>query len=88
VACTRADVQAGFHVIGDAAADALLTGLAAAARQVDSGRLVAGAPASYAVWDGAGPLDGHPDTPRCLRTVHKGVTLFDALMDGVARFPP
>jgi predicted amidohydrolase YtcJ len=212
VACTRAGVQAGFHVIGDAAADALLAGLAAAARQVDlrgrahrvehlemvdpgqaaalaalgvvasvqpvfdafwggpdalyaarlgprraapmnpfaalravgvmlafgsdspvtpidpwaavraaaehrtpasrispeaallahtvggyraagdstptAGRLVAGASASYAVWDGAGPLDGHPDTPRCLRTVHKGVTLFDALVDGVAKSPP
>jgi len=212
VACTRTGVQAGFHVIGDAAADALLTGLAAAARQVDirgrahrvehlemvdpeqagalanlgivasvqpvfdafwggpdglyaarlgpqraapmnpfaalraagvtlalgsdspvtpvdpwaavraaaehrtpgsrispdaallahtvggyraagdpsptAGRLVPGAPASYAVWDGAGPLDGQPVNPRCLRTVHKGVTLFDALLDGVAQFPP
>ena len=53
-----------------------------------AGRLVPGAPASYAVWDGAGPLDGQPVNPRCLRTVHKGVTLFDALLDGVAQFPP
>jgi predicted amidohydrolase YtcJ len=30
-----------------------------------AGRLVAGAPASYAVWDGAGPLDGGADAPRC-----------------------
>lgn len=31
VACTRAGMQAGFHVIGDAATDAVVTGLAAAA---------------------------------------------------------
>lgn len=43
-----------------------------------AGRLVVGAPASYAVWDGAGPLDGAA-TPRCLRTVHRGRLLHESL---------
>jgi predicted amidohydrolase YtcJ len=47
---------------------------AAGDRSATAGRLVPGAPASYAVWDGAGPLDGGP-TPRCLLTVHRGRTL-------------
>lgn len=34
VACTRAGVQAGFHVIGDAALDTVLAGFAAAAAEV------------------------------------------------------
>ncbi len=34
VACTRVGVQGGFHVIGDAAADALVEGLLAAEREV------------------------------------------------------
>lgn len=34
VACTRAGLQAGFHVIGDAAADTVLAGLRQAARTV------------------------------------------------------
>ncbi|MFC4947772.1 amidohydrolase [Pseudonocardia sp. GCM10023141] len=42
-----------------------------------AGRLVAGAPASYAIWDGGGPLTGAPGAPRCLRTVHRGRTLHD-----------
>ncbi|OLT23869.1 hypothetical protein BJF78_31410 [Pseudonocardia sp. CNS-139] len=42
-----------------------------------AGRLVAGAPATYAVWDGPGPLDGGPP-PRCLRTVHRGAVLHAA----------
>ena len=36
-ACTAAGVQAGFHVIGDAAVDALLAGLAAAAATTSAG---------------------------------------------------
>jgi predicted amidohydrolase YtcJ len=44
-----------------------------------AGRLVAGAPASYAVWDGSGPLAGEAGTPRCLRTVHRGDVLHDVL---------
>jgi predicted amidohydrolase YtcJ len=40
-----------------------------------AGRLQPGAPASYAVWDGAGPLDGSGRVPHCLRTVHRGVVL-------------
>jgi predicted amidohydrolase YtcJ len=52
---------------------------AAGDRSPLAGRLVPGAPASYAVWDGAGPLDGGPATPRCLRTVHRGGVLHDAL---------
>ncbi|HEY0814699.1 MAG TPA: amidohydrolase family protein [Pseudonocardia sp.] len=36
-ACTLAGVQAGFHVIGDAAADALVQGLALAAAQTSPG---------------------------------------------------
>lgn len=47
---------------------------AAGDRSATAGRLVVGAPASYAVWDGAGPLDGGP-TPRCLATVHRGAAL-------------
>ncbi|WP_214365294.1 amidohydrolase [Pseudonocardia sp. H11422] len=43
-----------------------------------AGRLVAGAPASYTVWDGVGPLDGVTATARCLRTVHRGRVLFEA----------
>ncbi|HXV94608.1 MAG TPA: amidohydrolase family protein, partial [Pseudonocardia sp.] len=52
---------------------------AAGDRSPTAGRLVAGAVASYAVWDGAGPLDGDPGAPRCLRTVHRGEVLHDAL---------
>lgn len=39
VACTRAGLQAGFHVIGDAAVDAAVEGLACAAEVVGEGRL-------------------------------------------------
>ncbi len=45
---------------------------AAGDRSPLAGRLVVGAPASYAVWD----LGGEP---RCLRTVHGGRVLYDAL---------
>jgi predicted amidohydrolase YtcJ len=51
---------------------------AAGDRSPLAGRLVAGAPASYAIWDGAGVLDGSAD-PRCLQTVHHGRVLFDGL---------
>jgi predicted amidohydrolase YtcJ len=51
---------------------------AAGDRSPQAGRLTAGAPASYALWDGAGPLSGAPD-PRCLRTVHRGAVLHDTL---------
>jgi predicted amidohydrolase YtcJ len=44
-----------------------------------AGRLVPGAVASYAVWDGAGPLGGQPGTPTCLRTVHRGRLIHDVL---------
>jgi predicted amidohydrolase YtcJ len=44
-----------------------------------AGRLVAGAPATYAIWDGPGPLDGAPGDPRCLRTVDLGAVLHDTL---------
>jgi predicted amidohydrolase YtcJ len=52
---------------------------AAGDRSPLAGRLLPGAPASYAIWDGAGPLDGAPDTPTCLRTVHRGELLHDIL---------
>jgi hypothetical protein len=39
VACTAADVQAGFHVIGDAATDAVVAGLVGAAEQVGEAAL-------------------------------------------------
>jgi predicted amidohydrolase YtcJ len=52
---------------------------AAGDRSPLAGRLLAGAPASYAIWDGAGPLDGAIGSPRCLRTVHRGTVLHDAL---------
>jgi len=41
VACTRAGVQAGFHVIGDAAVTAMVAGFAAAQRVVGRAALVA-----------------------------------------------
>ncbi|HVL83498.1 MAG TPA: amidohydrolase family protein [Pseudonocardia sp.] len=44
-----------------------------------AGRLLRGAAASYAVWDGGGVLDGEPDDPACLRTVHRGEVLHDLL---------
>lgn len=47
-----------------------------------AGRLVPGAPASYAVWDGAGVLDGDPHGPRCLRTVVRGRVLHDVGVHG------
>jgi len=52
---------------------------AAGDRSPLAGRLLPGAVASYAVWDGAGPLDGDARDPRCLRTVHRGELLHDAL---------
>lgn len=52
---------------------------AAGERSGLAGRLLPGAPASYAIWDGAGPLDGSARNPRCLRTVHRGEVLHDAL---------
>jgi predicted amidohydrolase YtcJ len=45
---------------------------AAGNRSPLAGRLVVGAAASYALWDGAGALDGSAEDPRCLRTVHRG----------------
>jgi predicted amidohydrolase YtcJ len=73
-AALHAHTVGGYRAAGDPAPTA--------------GRLVAGASASYAVWDGAGPLDGQPDNPRCLRTVHKGATLFDAVPDLVEESAP
>jgi predicted amidohydrolase YtcJ len=52
---------------------------AAGDRSPLAGRLLPGAPASYAIWDGAGPLDGASANPRCLRTVHRGTVLHDVL---------
>jgi predicted amidohydrolase YtcJ len=52
---------------------------AAGHRSPLAGRLVVGAPASYAVWDGASPLDDAAPPPRCLRTVHRGTVLHDVL---------
>ncbi len=52
---------------------------AAGDRSPLAGRLLPGAQAGYAIWDGAGPLDGSPGSPRCLRTVHRGTVLHDAL---------
>lgn len=51
---------------------------AAGDRSPLAGRLVVGAPASYAVWDGGGILDGAATDPRCLRTVHRGRVLHGA----------
>jgi predicted amidohydrolase YtcJ len=51
---------------------------AAGDRSPLAGRLLPGAPASYAIWDGAGPLDGTAN-PRCLRLVHRGEVLHDVL---------
>jgi len=52
---------------------------AAGDRSPLAGRLLPGAPASFAIWDGAGPLEGGPADPRCLRLVHRGEVLHDAL---------
>ena len=49
------------------------------------GVLVAGAPATYAVWDGDGLDTLAADTPpRCLRTVVRGNTIFDSTSTGGA----
>jgi predicted amidohydrolase YtcJ len=53
---------------------------AAAARDSLAGTLLPGAPASYAIWDGAGVTDAELsglDSPSCLRTVHRGRILFE-----------
>ncbi|MPZ67831.1 MAG: amidohydrolase family protein [Pseudonocardiaceae bacterium] len=43
-----------------------------------AGTLVPGAPASYAVWDAEPDLASpEAESPRCLRTVHHGRTIFD-----------
>lgn len=43
-----------------------------------AGTLVPGAPASYAVWDAEPDLTSpEAESPRCLRTVHHGRTIFD-----------
>ncbi|WP_298797743.1 amidohydrolase family protein [Pseudonocardia sp. 73-21] len=52
---------------------------AAGDHSATAGRLVVGAPASYAVWDGAGD-----PAPRCLLTVHRGTTLHSVRSGGVA----
>ncbi|MDN5748594.1 MAG: amidohydrolase family protein [Pseudonocardia sp.] len=51
---------------------------AAGDRDPLAGRIVEGAPASYALWDG----DGTREIPRCLRTVQRGLLLFDTLAAG------
>ncbi|MHA6794659.1 amidohydrolase [Pseudonocardia bannensis] len=68
-----ADVALGAHTAGGYRA--------AGVDDPVAGRLVVGAPASYTVWDGAGPLDGVAASPRCLRTVHRGRVLFEAATD-------
>jgi len=40
-ACSLAGIQAGFHVIGDAGADTVIAGFAAAARQIGTAKVVA-----------------------------------------------
>jgi hypothetical protein len=52
---------------------------AAGDRSPLAGRLLPDAAASYAIWDGAGPLDGTAGNPRCLRLVHHGEVLHDVL---------
>ena len=63
-----------------------LGGWHAAGRDAD-GVLTAGAPATFAVWatgeldpaTGLPPLEPGDDLPRCLRTVVRGTTVFDAV---------
>jgi hypothetical protein len=53
---------------------------AAATAEPLAGTLVPGAPASYAIWDGAESLWSDPTSsapPSCLRTVHRGQVLFE-----------
>ncbi|MDQ4021397.1 MAG: amidohydrolase family protein [Actinomycetota bacterium] len=53
---------------------------AAATAEPLAGTLVPGAPASYAIWDGAESLWSDPASsapPSCLRTVHRGRVLFE-----------
>jgi len=80
-AAVRAAVEhrtAGSGVPQETALAAHTTGghRAAGERSPLSGRLVAGAPASYAVWDLRENRDG---APRCLRTVQDGRVLHDTL---------
>jgi predicted amidohydrolase YtcJ len=58
---------------------------AAGDRSPLAGSLLPGAAATYAVWDGAGPLDGDSRAPTCLRTVHQGAVLHDALAETPTR---
>ncbi|MEP7019298.1 MAG: amidohydrolase family protein [Pseudonocardiales bacterium] len=50
----------------------------------DAGTLTPGSPATFAVWDAAGPLGALPDVspgrdlPTCVQTVVRGVTIFQA----------
>jgi predicted amidohydrolase YtcJ len=73
----------GSGVPADVAFAAHVTGGHHAARGTDplAGRIVVGAPAGFAVWDGDPTDPGCADgaAGRCLRTVHRGRTLFDAL---------
>jgi predicted amidohydrolase YtcJ len=66
----------------DAALDAHTAGGWHAARRDDTGRLVVGAPATYAVWtamfDANGSLGLEPP-PTCRRTVVHGTTVYDAV---------
>src|SRR5207244_7927543 len=83
-AAVRAAVEHRTRGSGITAAQALVAHTvgghrAAGDRSPLVGRLVPGAPASYAIWDGAGPLDGTASSPRCLRTAHRGEVLHDAL---------
>nr|WP_308283434.1 amidohydrolase family protein [Pseudonocardia nigra] len=81
-AAVRAAVQhrspgSGLRPVDALAAHTVGGYRAAGDRSPHAGRLVPGAPASYAVWDGAGALDGNPRDPRCLRTVHHGAVLHE-----------
>jgi predicted amidohydrolase YtcJ len=82
-AAVRAAVEHRTPASAITAADALAAHTvgghrAAGDRSPLAGRLLPGAPASYAIWDGAGPLDGTAN-PRCLRLVHRGEVLHDVL---------
>ena len=75
--------RSGSAVSAAVAFDAHTRGGWAAAGQAGQGRLVPGAPATFAVWDAPGESATLPDVspgsplPRCLRTVRAGTTIYD-----------
>lgn len=79
VAATRAGLQAGFHVIGDAAADTIVAGLARAAEQVGATAMRA---AGHRLEHAEMLTDAHIDVLADLGVTASMQPMFDALWGG------